>query len=53
MTQQEKIQVLEDNDIEYYIDKDGELRCLYKMATFAGDDNSEWLNADELVNHLK
>ena len=53
MTTEEKIQVLEDNDIQYFIDKDGELMALYKMSTFAGYDCSEWLNADELVNHLK
>lgn len=53
MTTEEKIQVLEDNGIEYYIDKDGELMALYRMSTFAGDDCSEWLNTDEIVNHLK
>lgn len=51
MTQQEKINILENNDIEYTI-HNGELLCLYKMSTFTGDDCSEWLNADDLVNHL-
>ncbi len=53
MSNDEKIEVLEDNGIEWYLDKDGELMALYKMSTFAGGDCSEWLNADELVNHLK
>lgn len=53
MTTEEKIQVLEDNDIPYFIDDRGELMALYRMSTFAGDDCSEWLNADEIVNHLK
>jgi hypothetical protein len=53
MSIEEKIEILEDNGIEHYVDANGELMALYKMSTFAGDDCSEWLNADELVNHLK
>lgn len=53
MSIEEKIHVLEDNDIPYFINDQGELIALYKMSTFAGDDCSEWLNADEIVNHFK
>jgi len=53
MTQEEKIAILEENLIEYEVGADGSIRGLCKMTTFAGDDCSEWLEADELIEGIR
>lgn len=52
MSNKEKIQTLEENYIEYDFDLDGNVIGLWKMTTFAGDDCSEWLPFDDIINAL-
>lgn len=54
MTKLDKIAFLEENGIEWFISKHtGILYGLCKMSTFTGDDCSEWIEFDEIVEALK
>lgn len=52
LTQDEQIEILEDNSIQYEISNSGELIALWRMSTFAGDDCSEWMPATDVVEAL-
>lgn len=53
MTKLEKSKILDDLGMEWKITETGEMICLVKMSTFAGDDCSEWLNAEETIKEMK
>ena len=53
MTKLEKAKLLDELGIEWEITNSGEMICLVKMTTFAGDDCSEWLNAGDVINEMK
>lgn len=53
MTKLEKIKILDENNIEHFIDKTGTLMALCKMSTFAGDDCSEWVDASDMIEAIQ
>lgn len=52
MTKLEKIKILDDH-LQYEITKSGELIALCKMSTHTGDDCSEWIPANDMINCLR
>lgn len=53
MTKLDKIKILDENSIKHEINSKGEVIALCKMSTFAGDDCSEWISFDEMIDILK
>lgn len=53
MTKLEKTKILDENNIEHYIDNSGTLMALCKMSTFTGDDCSEWIDASEMIEMIQ
>lgn len=50
--QQSQITTLEDNLIDWSVDNSGGLIALAKMSTWCGDDCSEWIPANEMIEQL-
>lgn len=52
MTKLHKAKILDELGIEYETTAAGEMICLVKMSTHAGDDCGEWLNAGDVINEM-
>jgi hypothetical protein len=53
MTKIEKVKILDENSIKWDINEKREIIALCKMSTPAGDDCSEWVSFDDMIDILK
>lgn len=53
MTNQEKIEFFDERDIEWQISGDGNMDALCRMSTWCGDDCSEWIDANAVIEDIK
>lgn len=52
MTDKQKIDLLEAYDIQHQVTSGGKLEALYTMRDWKGNDCSEWIDIDEMINIL-